>query len=47
MKRGDYDHNHTLLSGMSDSPMLIIIVIILAVIILGGLSVGLFILDKF
>lgn len=47
MQRGDYDHNHTLLSAMTTNNTLTIIVIVLAVIILGGLSVGLFILDKF
>lgn len=47
MKRGDYDHNHTLLSAMTTNSMITIVVIVLAIVILGGLSVGLFILDKF
>lgn len=44
VKRGDYDHNHSL-NTMSHSTLAILIV--LAVVILGGLAVGLAILAKF
>lgn len=46
MARGDYDHNHTLLSGMNTTLMVIVVIIILGVAILGGLSIGLFVLDN-
>lgn len=42
MKRGDYDHNHALLSS---NLMMIVVVIIIAMVALGGLAVGLQILD--
>jgi hypothetical protein len=44
VKRGDYDHNHTL---SSSSFSTVIIAIMVAVVILGGLSVGLAILAHF
>jgi hypothetical protein len=44
VKRGDYDHNHSLLSSSLGT---IYVLIFLVVIALGGLSIGLFVLDKF
>lgn len=46
MKRGDYDHNHTLLSAMSTNQWILAIVVFVATLALGGLIIGLAILDR-
>lgn len=46
MKRGDYDHNHTLLSAMSTNQWIAAAIVCVLILAMGGLIVGLAILDQ-
>jgi hypothetical protein len=46
VKRGDYDHSHTLLSAMSTNQWVMAAIICISIVAVGGLIVGLAILDR-